>query len=197
MSDLKYTIFTGVNGAGKTSLYRILSKYEDFGARINIDEMVAKKGSWRDAILQLSEGRKALKLIDDCIKKKIPFHQETTLPGSTIVKQIKKARAAGYQIQLYFVGIENFQTAIKRVHGRVEKGGHGVDDNLIRQRFERLPESLRAVLPLVDTAFFYDNTVKFIQVAHVKNNVIVDCENDLPVWFWELLSISRFAPKSK
>ena len=197
MSNLKYTIFTGVNGAGKTSLFRILNKYEDFGARINIDEMVARKGSWRDAILQLSEGRKALKLIDECIKKKIPFHQETTLPGSTIVKQIKKARAAGYQIQLYFVGIENFQTAIKRVHGRVEKGGHGVDDQLIRQRFEKLPDTLRAVLPLVDTAFFYDNTVKFIQVAHVRNNVIVDCENDLPVWFWELLSLSRFSAKEK
>ena len=51
MSNLKYTIFTGVNGAGKTSLFRILNKYEDFGARINIDEMVARKGSWRDAIL--------------------------------------------------------------------------------------------------------------------------------------------------
>lgn len=197
MTNLKYTIFTGVNGAGKTSLYRILNKYENFGARINIDEMVARKGSWKDAILQLAEGRKALKLIDECIKKKIPFHQETTLPGSTIVKQIKKARAAGYQIQLYFVGVENFQTAIKRVHGRVEKGGHGVDDALIRQRFERLPESLRAVLPLVDTAFFYDNTVKFIQVAHVRNNVIVDCENDLPVWFWELLSHSRIKPNGQ
>ncbi len=194
MTNLKYTIFSGVNGAGKTSLYRILNKYENFGARINIDEMVARKGSWRDAILQLAEGRKALKLIDECIKKKIPFHQETTLPGSTIVKQIKKARAAGYQIQLYFVGVENLQTAIKRVHGRVEKGGHGVDDALIRHRFEKLPESLRAVLPLVDTAFFYDNTVKFIQVAHVRNNVIVDCENDLPVWFWELLSHSRIKP---
>ena len=186
-----YTLFAGVNGAGKTSLYRILNKYEDLGVRVNIDEIVASEGYWKDDILQINASRKALRIIGECIDKGKSFNQETTLPTQTVVKQIKKARDAGYHIRLYFVGVENLETAIKRVHRRVEKGGHGVDEKLIRQRFEKLPETLRDVLPLVDTAFFYDNTVKFIQVALVRNNVIVDCENDIPVWFWELIAKAR------
>ncbi|MNP10233.1 hypothetical protein D3C76_1023740 [compost metagenome] len=46
-----YTIFAGVNGAGKTSIYKSIyydeNKYEK---RINTDEMVARIGSWKDLI---------------------------------------------------------------------------------------------------------------------------------------------------
>ena len=192
MSAPVYTIFAGVNGAGKTSLYRILSKYEDMGERVNIDEIVERGGgSWRDAVAQLIAGRKALRLIGEHIKAGKSFNQETTLPGPTVLKQIQKARRAGFTVRLYFVGVENLQTAIKRVKTRVDKGGHGVDEQLIRDRFAKLPAALRAALPLTDTAFFYDNTVKFLQVALVRNNVIVDCENDIPVWFWELYAGGR------
>lgn len=184
----KYTIFAGVNGAGKTTLYSILHKSEDFGTRINSDEMVAQKGDWRNTVLQLIEGRKALAKISSCISKGETFHQETTVPGSTVIKLIKKAKAAGYTIQLYYVAVENLDTAIRRVRERVEKGGHGVEEGLIKARFEKIPESLHALIPLVDSAFFYDNTVKFIQVAHLKNNVLVDYDYDLPVWFWEIVA---------
>ena len=190
-NELTYTLFAGVNGAGKTSLYRILNKYEDMGVRVNIDEIVASEGNWKDNVLQVLASRRALRMIGDCIDKRQSFNQETTLPGSTIVRQIKRAKEAGYHVRLYFVGVENLQTAIKRVQRRVEQGGHGVDEELIRRRYEKLPETLHDVLPLVDSAFFYDNTVKFIQVAHVRKNVIVDCENDIPVWFWELIANAR------
>ena len=184
----KYTIFAGVNGAGKTSLSQILRKYENLGERINVDEIVASEGSWTDSILQIKASRQAMGMMADYLNQGITFHQETTLASSTILRQIKKAREAGYIIQLYYVGVENLQTAVRRVHTRVEKGGHGVDEKLIQQRFERLPETLRNILPLVDYAFFYDNTVKFKQIAHVKKNILVDYDFDLPVWFWEIIA---------
>ncbi|MDD6266073.1 MAG: zeta toxin family protein [Clostridia bacterium] len=184
----KYTIFAGVNGVGKTSLYSILCKSENFGERINIDEMVAMHGDWRDKMLQLTEGRNALKKISQLINYGVTFHEETTIPGATVLRLIKKAKAKGYKIQLYYVGVENLDTAIKRVRNRVEKGGHGVDEKLIKQRFEKKSEALHKLLPLVDSAFFYDNTVKFIQIAHLKNNILIDYDYDLPVWFWELVA---------
>lgn len=184
----KYTIFAGVNGVGKTSLYSILQKSENFGERVNIDEMVAAHGDWRDKMLQLVEGRNALSKISNLINNGVTFHQETTIPGSTVIRLIKKAKAKGYNIQLYYVGVENLDTAIKRVRNRVEKGGHGVDEALIRQRFEKRSEALHQLIPLVDSAFFYDNTVKFIQIAHLKNNILVDYDYDLPVWFWEIVA---------
>ncbi|KIL07571.1 hypothetical protein SR42_00545 [Clostridium botulinum] len=44
-----YTIFAGVNGAGKTSIYKsIYYKQNIDEKRINTDEMVARIGSWKD-----------------------------------------------------------------------------------------------------------------------------------------------------
>lgn len=42
----KYTLFAGVNGAGKTSIYKSVFYNEEYiGKRINTDEMVARIGS--------------------------------------------------------------------------------------------------------------------------------------------------------
>lgn len=61
-----YTIFAGVNGAGKTSIYK--SIYYDHNKeekRINTDEMVARIGSWKNNNLQV----KVMKLIYMIIQK--------------------------------------------------------------------------------------------------------------------------------
>ncbi|MBE6573593.1 MAG: ATPase [Ruminococcaceae bacterium] len=184
----KYTLFAGVNGAGKSSLYYILSQSQNMGERINIDEIVASEGDWQDSLLQLSATRRAMSMITDCLDRKATFNQETTLATPTILRQIQKAREAGYVIVLYYVGVENLRTAITRVDARVAKGGHGIDHKLIEKRFEKLPQTLHNVLPLVDAAFFYDNTTKFRQIAFLRNNILMDYDEDLPVWFWELIA---------
>ena len=44
-----YTIFAGVNGAGKTSIYQSIYYQENKNEkRINTDEMIARIGSWKD-----------------------------------------------------------------------------------------------------------------------------------------------------
>ena len=48
-----YTIFAGVNGAGKTSIYKSIYYEENISEkRINTDEMVARIGSWKDNNIQ-------------------------------------------------------------------------------------------------------------------------------------------------
>ena len=47
-----YTIFAGVNGDGKTSIYQSTYYEENKNEkRINTDEMVARIGSWKDSNL--------------------------------------------------------------------------------------------------------------------------------------------------
>ena len=49
---LNYSLFAGVNGAGKTSIYK--STYYEQNKdekRISTDEMVARIGSWKDSNL--------------------------------------------------------------------------------------------------------------------------------------------------
>lgn len=185
--DRVFTIFAGVNGAGKTSLYSVLKNVSELGERINIDEIAGKIGSWRDALVQIKAAREAMNSISECIEKGVSFHQETTLPGATVVRQIKKAKAAGFRIKLYYVGLDNIETAIGRVHRRIEKGGHGIEDSVIIKRFENLPQLLRVIIPLCDRVVFYDNTVRFRQIAIMQGNLLIDCDRDLPMWFRELI----------
>ena len=49
-----YTIFAGVNGARKTSIYKSVYYNENKSEkRINTDEMVARIGSWKDNNLEI------------------------------------------------------------------------------------------------------------------------------------------------
>ena len=52
-----------------------------------------------------------------------------------------------------------------------------------------MPDQLREILPLCDTASFYDNTVRFRRLALTKGDVIFDADMDLPAWFTELTAL--------
>lgn len=178
-----YNIIAGINGAGKTSLYSIIKNVNELGQRVNIDEIAADNGDWHDTLVQIKAARAAINAIERYIEQGITFNQETTLPGPTIVKLVKKAKAVGYTVNLYFVGVDDIDTAIARVHKRVLMGGHGISDNVIRKRFEKMPKNLSNLLPLCDNAFFYDNTLKFRQIAIIQNNRFLDADRELPKWF--------------
>jgi predicted ABC-type ATPase len=104
----KYTLFAGVNGVGKTSIYKSVFYNEEYiGKRINTDEMVARIGSWQDSNLQIKAAREAVKLINYYMEKGISFHQETTLSGNSILANIKKAKEKGFYVVMNYIGLEN------------------------------------------------------------------------------------------
>ena len=182
-----FTLIAGINGAGKTSLYHILKTEDGLGERINIDEIVKTFGGWRDREAQVKAGKNALKRVDECIVNGISFHLESTLPGMTVLRQIKKAKEHGFVIRLYFVGVDDIDTAISRVHKRMSLGGHGVSDAFIRKRFSRLLPNLRMIIPYSDYSVFYDNTVRIRQIALFIGTHMIDCDRDLPNWFIDLI----------
>ena len=196
-----YTLIAGINGAGKTSLYNVLRGQQaarsgdgglspDLGVRINADEILkADGGDWRDTMAQLKAGREAVEKINTCIDTGVSFHQETTLPGPTIVKYVRKAKAVGFTVNLYYVGVDSLQIALDRVHRRVKKGGHGVEDHIIAKRYRALPKNLSELLPLCDLAVFYDNTTRFRQFAIIKDGRLADFDREVPGWFFAIQGI--------
>ncbi len=178
-------IFGGVNGAGKTSLYEIVSKTENFGERVSIDEIVKKEGSWQDPIIQIRAAKFAKKLIDNYIENGTDFHLESTLTGKVVFRQLEKARKKNYKIILYFVGIDGSDKAVERVHRRVKHGGHGIDDRAIITRYNAMTENLRRIASLCDEIFFYDNTIRFRQIAIHSGGKILDEDPILPLWYQE------------
>lgn len=170
---LTYTIFAGVNGVGKTSMYK--SIYYDINKdekRINTDEMVAEIGSWKDNNLQIKCAREAVKLINYYMENGISFNQETTLCGKSIIKNLRKAKLCGFYIVMNYIGVDTPQIAKERVVARVLQGGHGIPDEIIERRYYESLENFKDILSICDEVNIYDNTEKFKRIAVVDNGII-------------------------
>lgn len=180
----KYILIGGVNGAGKSTLYLTLPALQKM-PRVNTDEIVREIGSWRNFSDIIKAGKIAVKLINQHFAEEQSFNQETTLCGHSIIKNIQKAKASGYLIELHYVGVNSVEIAKQRVKNRVEKGGHGIPESDIEKRYYESFQNLKVILPECDLAVFYDNTEKFRRFAIYKNGNIVRLSHQLPLWFTE------------
>lgn len=178
-----YTLFAGVNGAGKTSIYKSIYYNENKDEkRINTDEMVARVGSWRDDNLQMKCGREAVRLIKQYINDGTSFNQETTLSGKSIIKNIMFAKENGFYISMNYIGVDSSQIAKGRVRTRVSKGGHGIPEDAIERRYYDSLVNLNRILKICDEINIYDNTNVFKEIMYIKSGDLVWKDDHLPEW---------------
>lgn len=166
-------IFAGVNGAGKTTLYfNTLENMINLGYRINIDEITQSIGDWRDKGTQIRAARIAIKMRKMYIQNRDSFNLETTLCGNTVLNLFKELREKEYKIVLYYIALDNVETAKERVLIRVNRGGHGIDPFIIQKRFYESQNNLLKIMPFCDEIYFYDNSTYFVKAAEIKNNTV-------------------------
>ncbi len=169
-----YTLYAGVNGAGKTTLYNLYPVCAN-QFRVNSDEILRENnGDWRNAAEQTAAMKEAVKRIREYLEKGISFNQETTLAGHGVINFIQKAKERGYTVKLYYVGLESEELAISRVKDRINKGGHGIDEQDIRRRYSTSLQNLKKVIPLCDEVKIYDNTYQFELAASFIKGVMVE-----------------------
>jgi len=183
---MEYVIIAGINGAGKSSIYNAGKlKIDKNSVRVNSDELIHKKynHNWQDEIVQIKAGKEIIRLVQDCISKKISFNQETTLAGKNILRTIKKVKELGYIVSLYYIGLESADLAVERVWERVKKDGHGIDESIIRRRYVASLENLREILPLCDNINIYDNSRTLYTVLTVKKRKIKYLNKNIPKYF--------------
>lgn len=178
-----YTIIAGVNGCGKSSLIGVLrTEIDNLGKIIDVDKITAECGG------NLIEGaKKAVSIIDDCLKKEIRFTQETTLSGKKTLNTIKTAIEKDYYIRLYYVGLDTKEESLLRIANRVKKGGHNIDTDAVSKRFDKRFDDLLDVLPYCNEATFYDNDNGFVTVAKYKNGEMQFIGHKKPLWLQELI----------
>ena len=178
-----YTIFAGVNGCGKTSIYKSVYYEENKNEkRINTDEMVARIGSWKDNTLQIKCAREAVRLIKEYIEEGISFNQETTLCGKSIIRNIKNAKSKGFYVVMNYIGVESSDIAKERVKYRVSQGGHGIPDEDIERRYYESLENLSQIIEFCDEVNIYDNTYRFKEIIYFKNGILVWNDTLIPNW---------------
>lgn len=135
----QYILVAGVNGAGKSALYRTEPKLFEGTRRLNADEKLqASGGDWRNPADAARAMRDTIKDLRHAIASGESIHQETTLAGSAKSFQnlIDRAHAQGYEVTILYVSLDSADKAVDRVASRVTKGGHGVAEADIRRRYE-------------------------------------------------------------
>ena len=171
-----YTLFVGVNGAGKTTIYRTMG-FDENENRVNADEILAASGGdWSNQKDQIKAGREALRRLDSFIKQGTSFNQESTLTGQTILRTIEKVKENGFLVNLYYIGLDSSELAIERVKHRVANGGHGIPEDVIRKRYEASLDMLTRVVPLCDFVVVYDNSKVYKKIAIYKDDSWTLCD---------------------
>ena len=185
------TIFAGVNGAGKTSLYNQQKKYFNFGERINPDEILTQfNGNWNSENDVTKSSLIALKKMNNLLKNKESFNWETTIVTFTLLSRLSIAKSLGYKIVFRFIGVGDVKTALDRIKFRVANGGHGVDTKTVEQRFSKQFNGLDEVLNYVDKAIFYDNSTKMKVVATYENHFFANIDKSVK-WTKNLLTLQQ------
>ena len=162
-------IFAGINGAGKSTFYinQLESDYF-YGARINSDEIVKEFGDWKNKKDQNRAGKIALKLRESYLRRRIDFNVETTLSGRGIVRFIGAAKASGYRITLFYVGLESIDLSKQRVAIRAQKNGHSIEEAVLERRYSQSFDNLAKVIPFCEEIYFYDNSREILNEEDQK-----------------------------
>lgn len=184
----KYIIFAGVNGAGKSTLYQTNPSLFDM-PRINMDEIVKEIGSWKNPQDVAEAGKIAVKKLRSLIDGEVSFNQETTLCGQSILRNIESAKTKGFNVEIYYVGVDSVEIAKERVRLRVLAGGHGISEVDIERRYQESLLKLKKVLQLADLVELYDNTKVFAKVARFENSICIGHTAKMPLWTASLCDI--------
>ena len=186
-----FYLFAGVNGAGKSTLYNSEKLDNDIknSIRINTDEIVKKIGIWKNNSDQIRAAKIAINLINECFQYDKSFNEETNLTGKTILKTINKAKELGYELQLFYVGVNNPEIAKERIKIRVEKGGHNIENDVVEKRYYESLTNLKEIISKFDKVYLYDNSKKYKNIFSFSNNKILFKSNESISWAKEVIEI--------
>jgi predicted ABC-type ATPase len=158
-TDREIIILAGPNGAGKTTFAREYLPNEATCLNfVNADLIAAALQPFRPEHAAVRAGRMMLAEIDGYVDRSESFAFETTLSGRGYAAKIPRWRQTGYTVRLIFLSLPSVDMAIARVAQRVAEGGHNIDEDVIRRRYQTGRENFDSIYrPLVDSWRLYDN----------------------------------------
>lgn len=182
-------LLAGGNGAGKSTFYRCALQTRGI-ALVNADNIArdispdsAEQASY--AAAQLAEH-----LRYDLLAQGVSFCFETVFSHPSKIDFMARAKAAGYEVILVFIHLDNTELNKARVAQRVSEGGHNVPEDKITTRIPRTLMHIKAALPLADEAHLLDNSRSdqpLRRVACLDAGRVTAYDNPLPDWARELL----------
>jgi predicted ABC-type ATPase len=157
-------VVAGPNGAGKsTSAPRLLRDTLEVREFVNADAIALGLSAFRPEAVAITAGRVMLARINELARERADFAFETTLASRTLAPWISRLRVSGYRAHMVFLSLSSADLAVARVRDRVEMGGHGVPETVVRRRFVAgLRNFFDLYQEVVDSWQFYDNSAVMV-----------------------------------
>lgn len=153
-------LIAGPNGAGKTTFAReFLPREAGVIHFVNVDLIAAGLSPLDPNLVTLAAGKLLLKELNRLARARTDFAFESTLSGLAYASRIKKWKAAGYRVEIFFIRLSSPALALRRIATRVRQGGHDVARADVLRRFDRGWRNFENVYkPLADAWVVYDNS---------------------------------------
>jgi predicted ABC-type ATPase len=92
-------------------------------------------------------------------RRGLDFGFESTLSGKTHLNLIRRLKARGYAVHIFFLWVASPEVSLSRIENRVREGGHDVPAPVVRRRFTRcIRNFLLHYRPLADSWMLFDNS---------------------------------------
>jgi predicted ABC-type ATPase len=155
-------IIAGPNGAGKTTFAReFLPNYADCRNFVNADLIAQAMAPFSPETAAVRAGRMMLGEIQSYAKRRVSFAFETTLSGRGYMALLRRLKAQGYEIHIFFLWVSTVDLALSRVQERVSRGGHDVPERVVRRRFDRsIQNFLARYRQLANSWILFDNSAR-------------------------------------
>ena len=155
-------VIAGPNGSGKTTITSRILHHEwmENAIYINPDIIAQEKfGDWNshESIMKAVDYSECLR--EDCLEKKQSIIFETVLSVESKIDYIKRAKAAGFFIRLFFVSTSSPTINASRIAKRVLEGGHDVPITKIISRYNRSIINCAIASKIADRTYVYDNSI--------------------------------------
>lgn len=152
-------LVVGPNGAGKSTFAQeVLAEQLPGIVFVNADLIALER--WPDD--PVSHSYEAARIAEATrsalIESGRQFMAETVFSHPSKLALIDQAQEAGYFVALHVLMLP-VQLAVARVAARVERGGHSVPENKIRERYHRLWPLVVVATEKVQSAAFWDNSM--------------------------------------
>ncbi|MDG6370745.1 zeta toxin family protein [Glaesserella parasuis] len=179
--------YCGTNGAGKSTLRSF--NQDSVQIVIDSDHIAMQINPDNPRLADIEAGRKAIELFKFAIRHNISFSMESTLSGKSILQRMEVAKRNFYT-RLNYVGVDDPKINIARVKARVKAGGHFIDEETIKRRYQISRENLIQAILLNDETFIYDNSSDSpkIQLVISANKTVTKLADKLPQWCEDLLN---------
>jgi len=151
----------GPNGSGKTTVTEKLLRHQWVTGCVYINpDYIARDefGDWNSPEAVRAAANRAAEIRERCLASGTSMAFETVMSAEDKVDFVQRAKAAGFFVRLFFVCTNDPSINAQRVALRVMEGGHDVPIPKIISRYYKSIGNLVELAPIVDRAYFYDNS---------------------------------------